>query len=136
MTVAAGVAFVLLVIIGVFQLALALGAPWGRAAWGGRIEGVLPARLRIASGIVAILVYPLIALLVVGSAQVVDVNWLTTGEVVMWVVTAFFMLGALANLASRSKLERIWSPVSLAIAVCSAIIALTIWPARGRHADH
>jgi hypothetical protein len=42
----------------------------------------------------------------------------------MWVVTAFFTLGALANLASRSKLERI--SVSLAIAVCSTIIALTL----------
>jgi hypothetical protein len=124
-TVAATVA-VLLAIIGVFQLALALGAPWGKAAWGGRIEGVLPARLRIASGVAAILVYPLIALLMLGSARVVEVDWLPTGEVVMWVVTAFFTLGALANLASRSKVERVWSPVSLAIAVCSAIIALTI----------
>jgi hypothetical protein len=126
LTVAAVVAAVLLVVIGVFQLALALGAPWGKAAWGGRIEGVLPTRLRIASGVVAILVYPLIALLMLGSAEVVEVDWLPTGEVVMWVVTAFFTLGALANLASRSKLERIWSPVSLAIAVSSAIIALTL----------
>ena len=125
MAVAAIAAVVLLAIVCVFQLVLALGAPWGKAAWGGKIEGVLPARLRIASGVAAILVYPLVALLMLSTAGVVEVDWLPTGEVAMWVVTAFFTLGAVANLASRSRLERIWSPVSLAIAVCSAIIALS-----------
>ncbi|HSR24564.1 MAG TPA: hypothetical protein VLW53_13495 [Candidatus Eisenbacteria bacterium] len=34
-----------------FQLALALGAPWGEAAWGGQTEGVLPAGLRVGSAV-------------------------------------------------------------------------------------
>ena len=43
---AAGVGFLL---VAGFQIALALGAPWGRAAWGGAHEGRLPGKLRVAS---------------------------------------------------------------------------------------
>jgi hypothetical protein len=42
----------------------------------------------------------------------------------MWVLAGFFTLGALANLASRSKVERIWGPISLIVAVCCAVIAV------------
>ena len=44
----------LLLIQVVFQLALAAGAPWGRAAWGGQNDGVLPVGFRVASGIAAV----------------------------------------------------------------------------------
>lgn len=124
MTIAAVVAVVLVVVVDVFQLALAAGVPWGKAAWGGKHGGVLPVGLRIASGVVAILVYPLIALLILASAELIAVNWLPTGKAGMWILTAFFTVGALTNFASRSKAERIWGPVSLVIAICSAIIAL------------
>jgi hypothetical protein len=124
MTLAAVVAVVLVAIIAVFQLALALGAPLGKAAWGGRNEGVLAMRLRIASGLAAVVVYPFIALYVLASADLIDLEWLPTGATGMWVLTGFFTLGTVANLASRSKIERIWAPVSLAIAVCCATIAI------------
>ncbi|MCI0679398.1 MAG: hypothetical protein L0Z63_10210 [Actinobacteria bacterium] len=52
------IAVVLLGVVTLFQLALAAGAPWGVAAWGGRHPGVLPTRLRIASVVVALVVYP------------------------------------------------------------------------------
>lgn len=111
-------------VIGVFQVALALGAPWGRAAWGGQHEGVLPTRLRIASGIAGVLVYPFTALFILGSSELIGVDWLPARRPGMWIVAAFFMLGAVANVASRSRVERIWGPISLVIAICSAIIAL------------
>jgi hypothetical protein len=38
----------------------------------------------------------------------------------------FLRAGALANFASRSKRERLWGPVSLAIAVCCGLIATSI----------
>lgn len=41
----------------------------------------------------------------------------------MWVLTGFFALGEMANLASRSKVEQIRGPVWLAVAVCCGIIA-------------
>lgn len=124
MTFAALLAVVLVTIVAVFQLALALGAPLGKAAWGGRNEAVLPTRLRIASGLAAIAVYPFIALYVLASADLIDWDWLPTGATGMWVLTGFFTLGTVANLASRSKIERIWAPISFAIAACCAIIAI------------
>jgi hypothetical protein len=124
MTFAAVLAVVLLAVVAVFQIALAFGAPLGKAAWGGRSEGVLPPRLRVASGLAGIVVYPLIALYVLASEDLIDLEWLPTGATGMWVLTGFFTLGTLANLASRSKVERVWAPVSLAIAVCCSVIAI------------
>jgi hypothetical protein len=126
MTLVAILAVVLIAIVAVFQLALALGAPLGAAAWGGRNQGVLPTRLRIASGLVAIVVYPLIALYVLASAGLIDQGRLATGATGMWVLTGLFALGTVANLASRSRIERVWAPVSLVIAVCCGIVAAGI----------
>ena len=126
MTIAAIVAVVLVGVVGLFQLALAAGAAWGSAAWGGRYDGVLPPSLRIASGVAAILIYPLIALYVLDSAGLIDLSWLPGTRLGMWIAAAFFTVGAVANFASRSRIERIWGPVSLVIAVCSAIIALNL----------
>jgi hypothetical protein len=125
MTVAAIVAVVLLAVIIAFQAALALGAPWGFAAWGGRHQGALPQRLRIASGIGAMVIYPLIILIVLAAAGLIDADWLPVDAgLVMWVLAGLLALGALANFASRSPRERFWGPVALAIAVCCGIIAL------------
>ncbi len=85
MVIAAIVAVVLLSIIAAFQLALALGAPWGEAAWGGQNPGVLPRGLRIASGIAALVVYPLIMLVVLAGAGLIDDDWLPVDTtVLMW----------------------------------------------------
>lgn len=122
MSAAAWVAVALIVVVDVFQLALALGAPGGAAAWGGVHPGVLPRRLRIASGFVAVFFYPPVALLLLDSAGVIDVGW-DFNPLWLWILAGLFTLGALANLASRSKIERIWAPVSAAIAICCAVIA-------------
>jgi hypothetical protein len=42
----------------------------------------------------------------------------------MWVLFGFFVLGTLTNAASRSRIERIWAPVNLILAVCCLVIAL------------
>lgn len=127
MRLAAIVAAVLLAVIVVFQISLALGAPLGSAAWGGTHPGVLPGRLRIASLVAGVLLYPFLILFVLVSAGVLTAPWVPgTGRVGMWVLTGFFALGTIANFASRSKKERIWGPVSLAIAVCCAIVAMGI----------
>ena len=127
MTVAAIIAVVLLGVIVAFQLALALGAPLGYAAWGGQHPGVLPMRLRIASGVAGLVIYPLIILTVLASADLMGADWLPwEGRVVMWILAGLLALGALANFASRSPRERIWGPVALATAACCAIIAAGI----------
>jgi hypothetical protein len=125
MTLAAIIGVVLLGVVAVFQAGLALGAPWGAAAWGGRNPGVLPRPLRIASGVAAVVIYPAIALILLASAGVIEADWLPLqGPVVMWVLAVLFGIGALMNFISRSPPERIWGPVALATAVCCGIVAL------------
>ena len=126
MKVAAIASVTLLSIVGIFQIALAFGAPLGKAAWGGRHEGVLPKRLRIASGVAGLVVYPLIIVAVLDVAffdrDLLPLN----GASVMWILAVLFAVGAAANLASRSPVERLWAPVSLAIAGCCAVIASSL----------
>ena len=125
MTTAALIATALIGALVVFQLALALGAPFGAAAWGGRNPGRLPRNLRIASGVVGLLVYPVIAAVILAAGGVIDDDWLPIDPTVaMWLLTAFFAMGALVNAISRSAPERVWAPVSAVLAVCCALIAL------------
>lgn len=128
METAAVVSAILIVVLTVFQLALALGAPAGAAAWGGNHPGVLPTRLRVASGLVGVFFYPVVAIFMLDVGGLVDTG-LAEGDWtrwLLWILAGLFTLGALANFASRSKVERIWGPVSLVLAVCSVILALGV----------
>lgn len=101
----------LLLIQVVFQFALAAGAPWGRAAWGGQNEGVLPLGFRVASGIAAGVW--LWILLVVLERFLGKVGRRRT----LLVLAAYTALGVVANAASPSPLERaIWTPYCVALA--------------------
>jgi hypothetical protein len=127
MTVAAIVAVVLLGVLVAFQAGLALGAPWGEAAWGGQNPGVLPRNLRIASGIAAVVIYPIVILLVAAAGGLIGDAWVPFDlTITMWVLAVILAIGAVMNFISRSPRERIWGPVALAIAACCAIIALGI----------
>jgi hypothetical protein len=124
-TPAAYLAIALLAGIVLFQAGLAAGKPWGRAAWGGRHRGVLPTRLRIASAIVAVAVYPLLIACVASSAELAPGRTLPgAGSAMMWVLTGLFFLGAVINAVSRSPIERWWAPIALLIAGCCALVAL------------
>ena len=123
---AAWIATLLLIVLIGFQLALALGAPLGDLAWGGQNPGVLPTRLRVASAVTGLVIYPLIVLVILASAGVIPrTSSPVSGPVVMWVLTGLFLLGALANAVSRSPRERIWAPVSLVVGLCCAAIAVS-----------
>jgi hypothetical protein len=125
MQTAALIAVALIGALVVFQLALALGAPYGAAAWGGRNPGVLPRNLRIASAVVGIVVYPLMAVVILAAAGLIDGDRLLIDTTVaMWILTGFFALGAVVNAISRSAPERIWAPISALLAISCAFIAL------------
>ena len=125
MTLAAILGVILLGVVALFQAGLALGAPWGAAAWGGQNPGVLPRPLRIASGVAAILVYPLIGVILLASAGLIDAEWLPLqGTVVMWVLAILLGIGAVMNYISRSPRERFWGPVALTTALCFVVVAL------------
>ncbi|MDI2098304.1 hypothetical protein [Ruicaihuangia caeni] len=119
------VAFVAVIgLLTLFQAALALGAPWGRAAWGGQHAGVLPTGYRIGSA-VSILVYGFIAVIALARADVVDVLPDGFAQVAMWVVFGFLALGVVMNAISRSRIERaVMTPVALVLAVLALLIAL------------
>lgn len=112
------IAVTLLAGVGTFQLALVAGAPWGAAAWSGQAPGVLPESLRIASA-VSVLVYGgLAAVVVTDRLSSTARRRLLTGA------SALMVLGTVANLASRSPVEKLWAPVA-------ATLAVMLWRVRG-----
>jgi len=115
---------VILAALAVFQLALALGAPLGRFAWGGA-HRVLPARLRIGS-LVSIVIYAVIAVLALDRTGLIDVVPDGVSAVGMWIVFGYFVLGIVMNALSRSKPERYtMTPVVTVLAVLSLLVALS-----------
>lgn len=114
-----------LVLLVLFQLALAGGAPWGRFAWGGQHPGTLPTGFRIASAF-SILVYGFIAVLALDRAGMLDVFPEGFSRIGIWVVFAYLALGVVMNAISRSKPERyLMTPVALVLAVLALLIALS-----------
>lgn len=114
---------VLIGVLCLFQLALALGAPWGRMAWGGQHPDKLPAGYRVGS-VVGIIVYAAFAVLALDRAGVIDVVPDPVSQIGMWIVFGVLVLGTLMNLISRSKPERYaMTPVALALAILAGIIA-------------
>jgi hypothetical protein len=109
--------------IACFQAALALGAPLGRAAWGGT-NARLPARLRVAS-LISAGVWVLAALVILGRTGY-RASPVQTG-VALWatyVLVGVLALSAIMNTASRSKWERfLWGPVALILAVVCLLVA-------------
>lgn len=116
-------ASVILAGVGVFQAFLAAGAPLGHFAWGGR-HRVLPLGYRIASA-VAIPLYIGMIVLMLNRAGIVSVSTNSGAiRVAAWLLVAYFALGVVMNLASRSRPERyVMTPIVLTLAVLAAIVA-------------
>ncbi|GAA1564246.1 hypothetical protein GCM10009789_16870 [Kribbella sancticallisti] len=110
--------------VSLFQVAIVLGAPVGRASWGGTHVGQLPAGLRIASA-VAVFFWIGAALVVLrrggwGLLAVPEglARWGT------WALFGLLLLSALLNVASSSAWERFfWAPYVLALAVLCFLTA-------------
>ena len=123
--VAASVGFIALA---AFQVALALGAPLGRAAWGGT-HVQLPTGLRIASAI-AVGFWVLASLVVLERAGF-EVSPLPSTLVRWgaWILVGLLPLGALMNFASQSPWERfLWGPVALILAALCFVVARSAYP--------
>lgn len=121
---AAIIATTVLVCLSVFQLALALGAPLGRYAWGGA-HTVLPRNLRIGSTM-SILLYAVFASFILSSAGLIEtIDNQSVVTVGMWVCTAYFTVGIVMNAISRSVRERlVMTPVCILLAITFLICSL------------
>lgn len=109
-------------IIAAFQLLLALGVPWGNAAWGGG-EATLTSGQRVASG-VAMFVYVAAALVVLGRGGYWGERDAGVFRIGVWVLAVSMTIGAIVNAASSSPWERfMWAPFALALALLCLVVA-------------
>lgn len=116
---------VLLIGLALFQLALAIGAPWGRAAFGGFVERPGTA-LRISAAI-ATVIWTGAALVVLRRAGFPVWAPLPTGwlPVALWVITGVLALAIVVNAISPSVLEKsIWVPFGVVAVVLAVIVSL------------
>ncbi len=111
--------------VALFQIALALGAPWGEWAFGGQHPGRLPRSFRISSA----------TSLVVYGVQIAHFGAVATwwaspfnelvSTILNWVFVAFFAMGTVMNGISRSPKERfLWTPIVALSLACALIVAL------------
>ena len=107
-----------------FQVALALGAPWGRYAMGGAFPGRFPPPMRVAA-VVQALVIGLLAAGVLSTAGLVLAALATAVPWLVWVAVVVSALAVILNAISRSAGEsRIWVPVAMLLLVSSLLVAL------------
>lgn len=104
----------------VFQALLAFGAPFGKAAWGGQHDAVLPRKLRISSAISAAFLLFVISV-VLSFTDIIGLYASSFEIVFLWFMAIYFGIGIIMNAISRSKIERIWSPYS------AVLCALTVY---------
>ncbi|WP_289232353.1 MULTISPECIES: hypothetical protein [Barrientosiimonas] len=112
--------------VAAFQAALAGGAPWGSAAWGGRHSGVLPPTLRATSAAAA----P--AALAVAAAATGRLGGQTVRRRTLAGAAAYCAIGIPANALSRSPAER---AVGVPLSVTGLVLATQAYrQVRGGHA--
>jgi hypothetical protein len=109
--------------IAVFEIALAAGAPWGHAAWGGA-HAHLSAAQRTGSA-VAVVVWAAAALIVLGRAGLWSAGRRTRlfGRGT-WFLAGVSVIAALMNFASHSHWENlIFGPAALVLAALCILVA-------------
>jgi glutaminase len=126
-TISSGFLVVMTLIVAIFQIALALGAPLGEYAYGGARVGKLPLGFRINS-VVAVLAMLAISGHYLAQLGVFEPILDPAGNsVVNWVLVVFFVLSALANNATRSKKERmLWGIPTILMFLASLAVALQL----------
>ncbi|RPH95020.1 MAG: hypothetical protein EHM72_15220 [Calditrichaeota bacterium] len=107
-----------------FQIALALGAPWGEYAMGGAFPGRFPPALRIGAFVQAIILAGLAAI-VLARAGIIP-RWSKASKRLVWIVFAFATLSLILNLITPSSAERaVWAPVAFLLLLSSGIVAFS-----------
>lgn len=122
-TISAYIFSALTAVVVLFQFALALGAPWGEMAMGGKFPGRYPPRMRVAA-LIQMVPLTLILLVVLTRAGLVFDEYFELSKLVIWFVVAYMALGAVLNIITPSKKERmLWAPVAVVLLICSFFVA-------------
>lgn len=112
------------VVIG-FQLALALGAPWGEYAMGGAFPGAYPRPMRFAAAGQGVAL-GLVGLIVLARAGLLLPSWRRTAAVLIWPVVLLLATSLILNLVTPSPMERlVWAPVAALLLLSSLRVALS-----------
>ena len=112
-----------IIVVIVFQLALALGAPWGELTWAGRFPGTLPVYMRCVCILSALLLL-MFALVVSVRGGLLLPNWRRTSNKLIWVVISYCALNVIANSITPSYWERaLWLPVAGILLVSCIVVA-------------
>ncbi len=111
-------------LLAIFQLALILGAPLGRFAWGGQND-VLPPRLRRGS-IIAIILDLAFSVIVLTKSAVITVPVLQpVVGLLAWMLVVYLVIGVIMNLLSRSLPERlVMTPVAAVLVILGLLVAV------------
>jgi hypothetical protein len=110
--------------LAVFQAALAAGAPWGHAAWGGA-DAALSAGQRGASAVAAV-IYVAATLIVLCRAGII---WRARRNAALfqwgtWFFAVPMAIGSVPNFASQSRWENfIFGPLALVVAAVCSVVA-------------
>lgn len=99
----------------VLQLGLALGAPWGRFAMGGRVPGRFPPRYRIGAVVQGALLAA-VAYVVAGQGGLVG---FAPPRALLYAVFALMTVSLVLNTITPSKGERLlWAPILALQVLC------------------
>jgi hypothetical protein len=110
--------------LAVFQFLLALGLPYGHAAFGGA-NSVLPAKLRLASALSSIIFLLAFYVVLARGDAVGGEERYALVTIGIWAFAALFAVSALANVASHSRWERyLMAPIGVVLTVCCAVLAV------------
>jgi hypothetical protein len=108
-----------------FQLAVALGAPLGAYTMGGRTAGVLPAPMRAAAVVQAIVLAGL-GFVVLSAAGLLAPDVARSYPWLIVLPVAFSAVSLVLNGITPSALERrVWFPVAAVLLVSSLVVALS-----------
>jgi hypothetical protein len=112
------------VVVVLFQLGVAAGKPWGEYTMGGRFPGRLPAVMRVAALVQAV-VLALLAAVVLDAAGLLGLGWTNDVEWLPFVPVVVAALSLVLNASSRSEPERrTWTPVAIVLLVSSLSVAI------------
>lgn len=133
MTLAQGASVLAAVLIGgvaVFQVALAAGAPYGEAVFGGKAptnDGVLTTPFRILA-VVQALVLVALGWVLLARTEVAGITLPAGGTPswLIWTILGFLVLNTLGNFSAPHPIERwVMGPITLVLSGLTLVIALS-----------